>query len=137
MIIASQHSSGSTDTTIIKNNNTCYEGGLQCTCPVSRKGKEKPAFHILIYYYFQPVTTVVLFCLLVTLLKIEIDNTNEGSGLLAFFKTAYPAHTTDTNFTNTNTEKPQTNLLHLLTEVAATPPIVPINDTCVPKQLPR
>ena len=110
---------------------------MQCTCPVSRKGKEKPAFHILIYYYFQPVTTVVLFCLLVTLLKIEIDNTNDGSGLLAFFKTAYPAHTTDTNFTNTNTEKPQTNLLHLLTGVAATPPIVPINDTCVPKKLPR
>ena len=83
------------------------------------------------------MTTVVLFCLLVTLIKIEVDTKNDDRGLLTFVKTAYPAHTTDNNLTNTNTEKPQTNLLHLLTEVAATPPIVPINDTCVPRQLPR
>ena len=82
------------------------------------------------------MTTVILFCLLVILLKVEVDTNNNDRGLITFMETIFPLKTTH-DLTDIETENPQANLLHLLTEVAAAPPIIPINDTCTPKKLSR
>lgn len=84
---------------------------------------------------------MVLISLLLVLLKLEVDinkedSENTAAGILSLAQMLFPMHN-PIELTNSPNMTPRTNLLHLLAEVAATPPIIPVDETCAPKPLPR
>ena len=79
--------------------------------------------------------SLLIACFLVILIKFLVDP-NARSNLAQMI---FPATIVKTEQTEQISRRhaTQPNILHLLAEVAAAPPIVSVNQTCLPRPLPR